>query len=395
MLGGFLTPMLLSTGQDKPAALFGYIAILDAGLMLIALRRHWFFLVGFAALGTALLQLGWANRFFVSEKYFEGLKILTALAVLLGFNALYLAGAWLAKTNKLAEGEDTSRDESKRWFFGAVFGMVAVALGFALWFLDFPSLAQRPWLVFGFVFLLDLVVPALGLAEKMTSTTHAIFGLAIFGLLGFWTQQSLNPDLLNAALVFYLVFALLHSLMPQYIHGRRGHRAPAVIHFFPLLSLLLVLGQIFQLPQISLVIWPFILLLDLLAIGLAVLTGSLLSVLAVLVLTLGASGALILRIPVNLAGLSFSLLVLGGFALFFCGVGLWLARRFRAGLPKEGRQSGGDFAAPEEVAALLPSCSVVLPFLLLIMATLRLPLVDPSPVFGLALLLVILLLGVT
>jgi hypothetical protein len=37
----------------------------------------------------------------------------------------------------------------------------------------------------------------------------------------------------------------------------------------------------------------------------------------------------------------------------------------------------------------------VLPFLLLIMATLRLPLANPSPVFGLALLLVVLLLGLT
>ena len=44
---------------------------------------------------------------------------------------------------------------------------------------------------------------------------------------------------------------------------------------------------------------------------------------------------------------------------------------------------------------ILPAFSIVLPFLLLIMATLRLPLINPSPVFGLALLLVVLLLGVT
>jgi len=31
MLGGFLTPILVSTGQDNPLGLFGYIAILDAG----------------------------------------------------------------------------------------------------------------------------------------------------------------------------------------------------------------------------------------------------------------------------------------------------------------------------------------------------------------------------
>jgi uncharacterized membrane protein len=46
------------------------------------------------------------------------------------------------------------------------------------------------------------------------------------------------------------------------------------------------------------------------------------------------------------------------------------------------------------MAALLPACSAILPFLLLIMATLRLQLANPSPVFGLALLLIVLLLGV-
>jgi len=32
MLGGFLTPILLSTGQDNPLGLFVYIALLDIGL---------------------------------------------------------------------------------------------------------------------------------------------------------------------------------------------------------------------------------------------------------------------------------------------------------------------------------------------------------------------------
>ena len=50
---------------------------------------------------------------------------------------------------------------------------------------------------------------------------------------------------------------------------------------------------------------------------------------------------------------------------------------------------------PGNIAAQLPILSAVLPFLLLIMVTLRLPLTNPSPVFGLALLLVVLMLGVT
>ncbi len=98
MLGGFLTPILLSTGQDNPLGLFGYIAILDAGLIVVALHRRWYFLTALAALGTAIMQIGWARKFFVSERYFEGNKILIALAVLLGFNALWLAANWWAKT---------------------------------------------------------------------------------------------------------------------------------------------------------------------------------------------------------------------------------------------------------------------------------------------------------
>ena len=40
LVGGFLTPILLSTGQDNPAALFSYVALLDLGLVAVALRRE-------------------------------------------------------------------------------------------------------------------------------------------------------------------------------------------------------------------------------------------------------------------------------------------------------------------------------------------------------------------
>ena len=100
MLGGFLTPILLSTGQDNPLGLFGYIAILDAGLIVVALNRRWHFLTALAAAGTAFMQIGWAGKFFETGKYFEGDKILVALAVLLGFNVLYLAAAGWRKTSR-------------------------------------------------------------------------------------------------------------------------------------------------------------------------------------------------------------------------------------------------------------------------------------------------------
>jgi uncharacterized membrane protein len=388
MLGGFLTPILLSTGQDNPLGLFGYIAILDAGLILVALNKRWDFLTALAAIGTAVMQIGWANEFFEREKYFEGNKIFIALAVLVGFNALYLAANWLAKWRK----------QSNWWLAGGNLGLAAVALAFTLYFFDFPPLAQRPVLLFSFVFLIDLAVAALAWLDEKVSPAQPVAGLAIFSLLAIWTSQHLTNELLNPALAFYLVFAVFHSALPAWLQHRRGFKsgvAAQLNHFFPPLALLLVLVPIFKLEELSFLVWPFVLLMDLLAIALAVMTATLVPVLAVLLLTLAATGELIFKIPADLTGLPTSLFLLGAFAVFFVVASVWLARRFKPDALKSGLKVAGDLNASETVAVLLPASSAVLPFLLLIMATLRLPLANPSPVFGLALLLVVLLLGLT
>jgi hypothetical protein len=388
MLGGFLTPVLLSTGEDNPPALFGYIAILDAGLILVALNKRWHFLAALAALGTVILQIGWLENFFVSGKYFDGDKIFVALAVLLGFNALLLAANWLAK----------QRGQINQWLSGSALGLAAAAFAFTAWFLDFAPLAQRPWLMLGFVFLIDLAVIAVTLADENVSFAQAVSGLAVFGLLAFWTTQSLSNALLNAALSFYFIFAVLHSILPAWLQSRRGVKSGTATqpnHFFPPLALLLVLVPIFKLEELSFLVWPFVLIVDLLAIALAVMTATLLPVLIVLALTLAAIGALIFKIPADLTGLPVPFFLLGAFSVIFVAASIWLVKKFKPDALKSGIQSVNDFSDPGEFAALLPACSVVLPFMLLVMATLRLPLADPSPVFGLALLLVVLLLGVT
>src|ERR1035437_9198045 len=386
MLGGFLTPILLSTGVDNPFGLFGYIAILDAGLILVAINRRWLFLVTLAAAGTIFMQIGWAGEFFSKERYFEGNKILIALAVLLGFNALYLAAAWWAKR----------RGQLNWWLTGSKLALAATALIFTAWFLSFEPLAQRPWLMFSFVFLIDLSIAALVLLEDKVSLAQPIAGLAVFCLLALWTGDSLTKELLNAGLTFYLILAIFHSAFPVCRQRRLGMGATVwATQLFPPLALVLVLIPIFRLTEISFAVWPVVLLVDLLAIGLAVLTASLLSVLAVLVLTLAATGALIFKIPETLTGLPQPFLLIGVFSVFFVVVGVWLTRKFKPEALTSGLGFDEDFAVPGNIAGQLPILSSVLPFLLLIMATLRLPLTNPSPVFGLALLLVVLMLGLT
>ena len=386
MLGGFLTPILLSTGQDNPLGLFVYIAILDAGLIIVALHRRWPFLTALAAACTVLMQWGWLDKFFISERYFEGNKILIALGVLAGFNALYLAAAWWARR----------REQTNWWLKASTLGLAATAMAFTGWFLSFEPLALRPWLMFGFAFLIDLGVIALNLLDDEVSPAQPVAGLGVFGLLAYWTSERLSNELLTPALVFYFVFAVTHAAFPVVLRRLRGIQTSLWgSQVFPALALIMVLIPIFKLAEVSFLVWPFVLLVDLLAIVLAMTTATLLPVLAVLVLTLAATAGLILRVPAELTGLPTSFLLLGAFAVFFVGAGVWLTRRFNPDAWVKGVKINEDIAQPGNLASILPALSAVLPFLLLIMATMRLPLADPTPVFGLGLLLTVLLLGLT
>ena len=126
--------------------------------------------------------------------------------------------------------------------------------------------------MFSFVFLVDLgVAAACDGSMKQSPSLNPIAGLAVFALLGFWTEGSLTDELLNAALAFYFLFAVVHSALPALLQRRRGVTTQTwANHIFPILALALVLVPVFTLAEVSFIVWPFILLVDLLAIALAV-----------------------------------------------------------------------------------------------------------------------------
>jgi uncharacterized membrane protein len=372
--GGFLTPVLLSTGEDNPLGLFGYIALLDIGLLAVAQRQRWSALPILGAIGTALMQFAWVAAFFVPEKYFAGNKVLIAMAVFAGFQALFLAAsAWSKRTGK-----------KSRKLFACAIGLGAVSMFSAFYLLSFQTLAHRPTLLFSYLFVVDLGLLALTLIESGLVAVQALAGLAAFIFLGAWTGNYLTTGRLYTALAFYFVFTLFHAAAPLALQRLRKIEMPWWSHAFPAFALLLVLMPIFQLSQLSILVWPFVLIVDLVAIILALATATLLPIVAVLVLTLMAMAGWLCRIPQELTGLPTALCLLGGFAIFFVIAAIWASRR----LTTPGTR------APN-VSVQLPALSATLPFLLLIMVTLRLPLANPSPVFGLALLLVILLLGMS
>jgi uncharacterized membrane protein len=64
LAGGYVTPIMLSTGQNLPNALFAYVLILSIGAMLCAYWRKWSPVNILALLGTYLLYTAWFEKFY-------------------------------------------------------------------------------------------------------------------------------------------------------------------------------------------------------------------------------------------------------------------------------------------------------------------------------------------
>jgi len=92
LVGGFATPLLLVSGSDRPVGLFGYVLLLDLGLLFVAQRRRWPSLGFLSLLATVLMQGLWIGARMGPERLALGLVILGVFAALFVFAGRALAG---------------------------------------------------------------------------------------------------------------------------------------------------------------------------------------------------------------------------------------------------------------------------------------------------------------
>jgi len=64
LTGGFSTPLLLSTGENREIALFSYVAILDLATLLLVILKPWRRLLVMSYAGSLLLYVGWYSSFY-------------------------------------------------------------------------------------------------------------------------------------------------------------------------------------------------------------------------------------------------------------------------------------------------------------------------------------------
>ena len=142
LLGGFATPLALSTGEDRPIGLFSYILLLNLGLLAVGVKRRWHGLFELGLAGTLLIQILWFSKFMSPG------NMLVGVVAFFMFGILYLALPIAAKE------EDTDRVLRT----GAI-GGVAPFL-FALFLAGAPQYVDQWLLLFGMIALLDLAILA-------------------------------------------------------------------------------------------------------------------------------------------------------------------------------------------------------------------------------------------
>ncbi|MBL9134266.1 MAG: DUF2339 domain-containing protein [Verrucomicrobiales bacterium] len=375
-VGGFLTPVLLSTGQDQPLALFLYVGLLDLGLLAVVLHRRWDFLALLGAVGTVMMQLAWISKFYSVD------RLMVAWTIFAAFNALFVAA--------LAWAKFKVRDSD--WLGGGVVVVAVATLAFGGWLLIQGDAAGRPAILFSFALMADLALLAVAIWRGRLSGFHAAAGMVSFGYLALWQARYVDGTLLVWALVFSLIFAVLHTVLPPWLKISWSHKGGVTMaQIYPSLALATMIIPIVRLPETSFALWPTLLLVDLLALGLAGVVGGVWGALAALVLTGVASFFWILRLPMEGGPATVGTLgILAVSAVMFVAVGGWVFARVR-----ERREEGTGSSWDESLANLMPGAAAVMPFGLMAQLVVQTRMPDPTWMTLVALGITVLLLGVT
>ena len=168
LVGGFLTPVLISTGQDNQVALFTYVSVLDAGVLAVAYFKRWRVLDFLSFAATTLMTLGWAF------KYYEREKLWTTLLFVSLFFVVY---------SLLSFFHNVLPRRRSRWFDVSLLATNATFyFGFCYWMLTnalYPDAALATQALLVALFFAGLFFAARGRSPEDRLLVYAYVGAAV------------------------------------------------------------------------------------------------------------------------------------------------------------------------------------------------------------------------
>jgi uncharacterized membrane protein len=202
LLGGFATPALLSTGEDRPIALFGYLLLLNAGLAWVSLQRRWIILIRLAVAFTFLYQWVWVFRFL------DPGRIPLAMGIFLVFPVLVLLLAVVR------------RRDADEGFWEVASTSAGLPLLLAVYLAAAPSFGAHYGLLFGYLLLLGAGLAVFS-AVRGPSHLHTAGAAATIVVWALWIIASYRSEAWPAVLAFLSAEVLLY-LAATWISRKMG-----------------------------------------------------------------------------------------------------------------------------------------------------------------------------
>jgi uncharacterized membrane protein len=169
IVGGFSTPLLVSTGENHEVALFTYLLLLDVAVLLLVALKPWSRLLCAAFAGTVFFFAAWSMQYYSSDQF--------------GMTAFFLACfflifAWAPRLVRLREegGSGASWDHLALVVVPLANGALGF-LGFYLMLENAGSSGAEPWVAVAFAafYLLLLQFPAGGAVHGSAEATKALY----------------------------------------------------------------------------------------------------------------------------------------------------------------------------------------------------------------------------
>jgi uncharacterized membrane protein len=232
LLGGFATPALLSTGENKPISLFSYLLLLNAGLSWVASKKKWPILTTLSLIFTVLYQWIWV------DKFLDVSPLPIALGIFLVFPILSFIG--------LSLGQKENPDADWLSLYGKTAHVSAVLpLLFALYMAATPAYGHSYYLLFGFLFILDIGLFAIAVARK-EEILHWIGALSTILIFAIWLGMSYESRAWPIPLAIAALFAIFYLVAPFIARSlgreftefgcRAVYAAPLLLFVFPCLA---------------------------------------------------------------------------------------------------------------------------------------------------------------
>jgi hypothetical protein len=192
MMGGFATPALLSTGENRPIALFSYLLLLNSGLAWVAYKKRWPALTIGSVLFSVVYQWAWI------AKFLDVAQLPLAAGIFLVFALAAGAALWMRRD-----------DTHQRLFDQAGRFGVALPVLFAIFAAAVPAYGARYHVLFAFLLLMAAGLAVIAMTQKI-EWLHALGLVATVLTFAIWLAVSYTPEAWPAIVGWASAFVLLY-----------------------------------------------------------------------------------------------------------------------------------------------------------------------------------------